>query len=88
MNNQVTKRFQELADHFDYPMFIVTAAVGDRRAGCLVGFCTQCSIAAQAGMEISGMTFPTNRPASAGSKCASAERVISAAASAGLHATL
>jgi flavin reductase (DIM6/NTAB) family NADH-FMN oxidoreductase RutF len=29
---------------FDYPMFIVTAAAGDERAGCLVGFATQCSI--------------------------------------------
>lgn len=28
----------------DYPMFIVTVAAGDRMAGCLVGFATQCSI--------------------------------------------
>ena len=28
----------------DYPMFIVTAAARDERAGCLVGFATQCSI--------------------------------------------
>ena len=28
----------------DYPMFIVTTASGDERAGCLVGFTTQCSI--------------------------------------------
>jgi flavin reductase (DIM6/NTAB) family NADH-FMN oxidoreductase RutF len=28
----------------DYPMFIVTAGAGDERAGCLVGFATQCSI--------------------------------------------
>jgi flavin reductase (DIM6/NTAB) family NADH-FMN oxidoreductase RutF len=28
----------------DYPMLIVTAAAGDERAGCLVGFATQCSI--------------------------------------------
>jgi flavin reductase (DIM6/NTAB) family NADH-FMN oxidoreductase RutF len=28
----------------DYPMFIVTARAGDERAGCLVGFATQCSI--------------------------------------------
>lgn len=33
----------ELAE-LDYPMFIVTAAAGDERAGCLVGFATQCSI--------------------------------------------
>lgn len=34
-------RFQEL---LDYPMYVVTAAVGEERAGCLVGFATQCSI--------------------------------------------
>jgi flavin reductase (DIM6/NTAB) family NADH-FMN oxidoreductase RutF len=28
----------------DYPMFIVTATAGGERAGCLVGFATQCSI--------------------------------------------
>lgn len=28
----------------DYPMFIVTAAAGPARAGCLVGFATQCSV--------------------------------------------
>jgi flavin reductase (DIM6/NTAB) family NADH-FMN oxidoreductase RutF len=28
----------------DYPMFIVTAAAVGERAGCLVGFATQCSI--------------------------------------------
>jgi flavin reductase (DIM6/NTAB) family NADH-FMN oxidoreductase RutF len=28
----------------DYPMFIVTVAHGSERAGCLVGFATQCSI--------------------------------------------
>jgi flavin reductase (DIM6/NTAB) family NADH-FMN oxidoreductase RutF len=28
----------------DYPMMIVTAAAGDERGGCLVGFTTQCSI--------------------------------------------
>jgi flavin reductase (DIM6/NTAB) family NADH-FMN oxidoreductase RutF len=28
----------------DYPMFIVTAAAGSERGGCLVGFATQCSI--------------------------------------------
>lgn len=44
MTNDGTERFQELAAHLDYPMFIVTTASGDARAGCLVGFCTQCSI--------------------------------------------
>ena len=28
----------------DYPMMIVTAATGTERAGCLIGFSTQCSI--------------------------------------------
>ena len=34
----------ELVSELDYPMFIVTVASGDDRAGCLVGFTTQCSI--------------------------------------------
>ena len=35
----------ELVSALDYPMFIVTVAAGGERAGCLVGFATQCSIA-------------------------------------------
>ncbi|MFD9353426.1 flavin reductase family protein [Streptomyces sp. NPDC060031] len=31
-------------DVLDYPMYLVTAAAGDERAGCLVGFASQCSI--------------------------------------------
>lgn len=34
-----------LVSALDYPMFIVTASAAGRRAGCLVGFTTQCSIA-------------------------------------------
>src|SRR4051794_7928471 len=34
----------ELVSQLDYPMFIVTAAARGERAGCLVGFATQCSI--------------------------------------------
>jgi flavin reductase (DIM6/NTAB) family NADH-FMN oxidoreductase RutF len=34
----------ELVSELDYPMFIVTVAAEDERAGCLVGFTTQCSI--------------------------------------------
>jgi flavin reductase (DIM6/NTAB) family NADH-FMN oxidoreductase RutF len=34
----------ELIDELDYPMFIVTVAASGDRAGCLVGFATQCSI--------------------------------------------
>jgi flavin reductase (DIM6/NTAB) family NADH-FMN oxidoreductase RutF len=36
--------FPKLVAELDYPMFVVTAAAGDRRAGCLVGFTTQTSI--------------------------------------------
>lgn len=31
-------------DALDYPMYVVTAAADDERAGCLVGFASQCSI--------------------------------------------
>jgi flavin reductase (DIM6/NTAB) family NADH-FMN oxidoreductase RutF len=34
----------ELVARLDYPMFIATVAAGGQRAGCLVGFTTQCSI--------------------------------------------
>lgn len=41
----VERTFDRLAGELDYPMFIVTVADGEgRRAGCLVGFATQCSI--------------------------------------------
>ncbi len=36
--------FEELLADLDTPMFIVTAAAGNERDGCLVGFTTQCSI--------------------------------------------
>jgi len=36
--------FNAVVDDLDYPMFIVTAAAGGERAGCLVGFATQTSI--------------------------------------------
>ena len=36
--------FEEMAGHLDYPMYVVTAAAGGVRAGCLVGFGSQCSI--------------------------------------------
>jgi flavin reductase (DIM6/NTAB) family NADH-FMN oxidoreductase RutF len=36
--------FEELVSRLDYPMFVVTAYDGTERAGCLVGFATQCSI--------------------------------------------
>jgi flavin reductase (DIM6/NTAB) family NADH-FMN oxidoreductase RutF len=34
----------ELVEQLDYPMFIATVTGGGERAGCLVGFSTQCSI--------------------------------------------
>jgi flavin reductase (DIM6/NTAB) family NADH-FMN oxidoreductase RutF len=36
--------FESIVGRIDYPMFVVTAGVGDERDGCLVGFATQCSI--------------------------------------------
>lgn len=39
-----TSRFDDLVGSLNYPMLIVTVADGRRRAGCLVGFATQCGI--------------------------------------------
>lgn len=39
-----TRSIGWLTENLDYPMFVVTAAAGGRRDGCLVGFTTQCSI--------------------------------------------
>jgi len=36
--------FSALAGELDYPMLVVTTCAGGERAGCLVGFATQCSI--------------------------------------------
>ncbi len=36
--------FGALSAALDYPMFVVTAAADEERAGCLVGFATQCSL--------------------------------------------
>lgn len=38
--------FEQIAAELDYPMYVVTAAdaAGGDRAGCLVGFASQCSI--------------------------------------------
>jgi flavin reductase (DIM6/NTAB) family NADH-FMN oxidoreductase RutF len=38
------RTFNELTGEIDYSMLVVTTAAGDQRAGCLVGFATQCSI--------------------------------------------
>lgn len=41
----IRTRFNELVGDLDYPMFIVTTRAKDgERAGCLIGFTTQCSI--------------------------------------------
>jgi len=36
--------FHAFANELEYPMYVVTAAAGGERDGCLVGFATQCSI--------------------------------------------
>ena len=38
------RAFEAIAARLEYPMYIVTTAADDERAGCLVGFSTQCSI--------------------------------------------
>lgn len=38
------KQFERLMGSLDYPLFVVTAAAGEERDGCIVGFATQCSI--------------------------------------------
>jgi len=42
--SNVAETFDALVGGLDYPMFIVTAAAGGEREGCLVGFATQSSI--------------------------------------------
>ena len=44
MSGTVAREVHALVSDLDYPMFIVTATNGRERAGCLVGFATQCSI--------------------------------------------
>jgi flavin reductase (DIM6/NTAB) family NADH-FMN oxidoreductase RutF len=41
--NDVVKMFLTLTGALDYPVFIVTAASGERREGCVMGFATQSS---------------------------------------------
>jgi flavin reductase (DIM6/NTAB) family NADH-FMN oxidoreductase RutF len=40
----VADTFTKLALRLNYPIFIVTTAVGERREGCVIGFATQASI--------------------------------------------
>lgn len=44
MSHDPLADFSELVGELDYPMMIVTAIGGGEKAGCLVGFATQCSI--------------------------------------------
>ena len=45
MDTEAGKRaIERWVGEIDYPMYIVTVAVRGERAGCLVGFSTQCSI--------------------------------------------
>jgi flavin reductase (DIM6/NTAB) family NADH-FMN oxidoreductase RutF len=39
-----TRALEDVIGLLDYPMFVVTAASGDERDGCLVGFASQASI--------------------------------------------
>ena len=41
--SDAAQTFLRLAGSLDYPVFIVTAADGERREGCIVGFATQTS---------------------------------------------
>jgi len=42
--SSIEEDFARLAGQLDYSLFIVTAAHGDERDGCLIGFATQVSI--------------------------------------------
>jgi flavin reductase (DIM6/NTAB) family NADH-FMN oxidoreductase RutF len=43
-DDQSGAAFNRLVGELDYPMFIATTSADGERAGCLVGFATQCSI--------------------------------------------
>jgi len=42
--DELAKTFMKLTVHLNYPLFIVTTAAGERRAGCVIGFATQTSV--------------------------------------------
>ncbi|MBF6170955.1 flavin reductase family protein [Nocardia blacklockiae] len=44
-SESAAERFDAFVAHADYPMLVVTTRAGEQRAGCLVGFATQSSIA-------------------------------------------
>ena len=43
--DSVAETFAKLTARLNYPIFIVTTAVGERREGCVIGFATQTSVA-------------------------------------------
>lgn len=43
-DQEAAQDFQALVAGLDYPMFVVTVSARGQRAGCLVGFVSQCSI--------------------------------------------
>jgi flavin reductase (DIM6/NTAB) family NADH-FMN oxidoreductase RutF len=44
LSSEDEQAYNCLVSHLDNPMFVVTVASKERRAGCLAGFATQCSI--------------------------------------------
>lgn len=44
MDTPTKSAFEAIAGQLDYPMLVVTAATGEHRGGCLVGFATQSSL--------------------------------------------
>jgi flavin reductase (DIM6/NTAB) family NADH-FMN oxidoreductase RutF len=44
MTEEARRAYECVTSHLDNPVFVATVASGDRRAGCLVGFASQCSI--------------------------------------------
>ncbi|HEX8156571.1 MAG TPA: flavin reductase family protein [Solirubrobacteraceae bacterium] len=43
MSSDAAKTFLKLAGSLDYPLYIVTAADGEQREGCVIGFASQTS---------------------------------------------
>jgi len=42
--DDVAKVFERLTIRLNYPLFVVTVAVGETREGCMIGFATQTSV--------------------------------------------
>jgi flavin reductase (DIM6/NTAB) family NADH-FMN oxidoreductase RutF len=61
------RAFQKLVFNLDYPMFVVTAAAGGERSGCLIGFATQTSIEPQRFLVCVSRRNHTHRVAAAAS---------------------